>query len=192
MNDPSASFTPPVELPMAIEEEHELSAPPGSPRKNVFPRIRLPCEIVHKLRKLSGIPPPQMRPSIKLEPLFVLPLCFVARWKTTHDHRREKVFGVGLIWRLFVTQGSSSSGCVGGEHPVGCDQTPVAVRHRATPDDARTGTLARVLPAAGGCIGDVPETARHDPTTSGERHLQAPRGLISCRPTLSCMTCCGI
>ncbi len=64
MTDPSVSFTTPVELPIAIEEDHELNMP-GSPRKKFFPRIRLPCEIVQKLRELSGIPPPTVRPSIK-------------------------------------------------------------------------------------------------------------------------------
>ena len=62
MSDPSVSFPPPVQLP--IEEDHELNLP-GSPRKKYFPRIRLPHEIVQRLRELSGIPTPQMRPSIK-------------------------------------------------------------------------------------------------------------------------------
>ena len=45
-----------------IEEEKELS----SPAVKSLPRIRMPAEIVSKLRELSGRHPPQTRPSIRL------------------------------------------------------------------------------------------------------------------------------
>ncbi len=52
----------PVDTP--IEEDAELRIPP-SPSKKHLPRIRLPAEIIHKLRAMSERQSPQVRPSIK-------------------------------------------------------------------------------------------------------------------------------
>ena len=57
--DPSPPSTAPQPPPSLA------APPPASPRRKHFPRIRLPTDIVHKLCAMSGIPPPQMRPSIK-------------------------------------------------------------------------------------------------------------------------------
>ena len=59
------SFHTPMLLPeLPIDEDTELKLP-TSPTKKILPRIRMPAEIVHKLRGLSERQPPQIRPSIK-------------------------------------------------------------------------------------------------------------------------------
>ena len=45
-------------------DDLDLHFPPGSPGTKALPRIRLPTEIVNKLREMSDRRPPQIRPSI--------------------------------------------------------------------------------------------------------------------------------
>ena len=61
VSSPAASRGP-AELP--IEEDSELNLP-SSPGLRRLPRIRLPAEIVHRLRAMAERQAPQVRPSIK-------------------------------------------------------------------------------------------------------------------------------